>query len=131
MWSFAAHYMKTACLFEKTFSARKDDDFEKIQRQKSYLLCIEWGFQAIQIVVSIFWFIYVDDVEFQKMHIVSFIVDMVAISIISLVAVLSQNHIQRHSAPVEKLGIVTNANIRSYQVVLWAALFLCVLLATP
>ena len=63
------------------------------------------------------------------MNLVSFIIDMVAISIISLVAVLSQSHIQKHSAPVEKLGIMTNANIRSYQVVLWAALFLCNLLS--
>ena len=128
MWHFAAHYMKTACLFKKTFSARKDEDFEKLQRQKTYLLSIEWGFQSIQILMSVFWFIYVEDVESHKMNYVSVIIDMFTFSIISLVAVLSQNHIQKHSAPVEKLGIVTNANFRNYQVVLWVALFLCNLL---
>ena len=114
MWHFAAHYMKTACLFKKTFQARQDEDFEELQRQKAHLLSLEWGFQAIQIVVSALWFIYYDDVEPMKMNLVSYIINMISIVIISIVALLSQHYIQKHSAPVEKLGIKTYANIMRF-----------------
>ena len=123
MWHFAAHYMKTASLFKKTFQARQDQDFEKIQRQKMYLLVLEWGFQSIQILLTICTFVYLGDATPLKWNMVSIVIDSATILIISLVAIVSFNHIHKHSAAVEQLGITTNANIIRYQAVLWSVMF--------